>query len=91
MKRHRVGASHRNSPSWPGLLTAVHKGAELVRKEGGNWFSITCYTPGIPRYSIDSWDGVNSKRTNEESVWMGKRYYGSFEGLPKFWVKYPKG
>lgn len=87
-KRWRVGANCRNAPNWPGFNSAIHKGAELCRKEGGNLMTITCYQPRRPRYSIDTWDGLNNKRLNQDSVWIGMRYFASFENLPKFWIKY---
>lgn len=88
MSRHRVGASSHNVASWPGFNSAIHKGADLCRKNGGGRFSITCFTPGLPRYAIDSWDRATNKRTNEETVWMGRPYRNrSFDNLPKWWIK----
>lgn len=89
MKRYRVGASVHNAPNWPGFLSAKHKGAELCRKNGGTRYSIICFTPRQPTYRIDSWDSINNRRSNEDSVNMGKAYkYVYFENLPRFWVKY---
>lgn len=85
--RYRRGCNIRNAANWPGFASAMHKGAELVRTCGGNYYSVTCYIPRHPYYGIDTWDGVNSKRTNEDTIHLGPYKPERYENLPRFWIK----